>query len=160
MTLRRRRGAAHRAAEPGGAGGRAAASAATDRRPSPASPSARYVIRAFRHEPARSACTVDRAGDDVSTVSGGKPWHRGTSSRARVPITILVTLLIVLGEFGFLQVVYHLDDHVERAARARRRGSPARSTTWQPGADTAAVEEAVRALATTDAPGADAASRP
>ena len=37
----------------------------------------------------------------------------GTSSRARVPITILVTLLVVLGEFGLLQAVYHLDDHVD-----------------------------------------------
>ena len=46
----------------------------------------------------------------------------GTSSRARVPITILFTLLIVLGEFGFLQVVYHLDDHVERAARGAGAG--------------------------------------
>ena len=77
----------------------------------------------------------------------------GTSSRARVPITILFTLLIVLGEFGFLQAVYHLDDHVgtQRAAQARVSGALA---TWQAGSDTGPVEEAVRMLAATDTDGA------
>ncbi len=77
----------------------------------------------------------------------------GASTRARVPITILFTLVIVLGEFGFLQAVYHLDDHVgaQRVAQSRVSGALA---TWQTGSDPAPVEEAVRALATTDAPGA------
>ena len=65
----------------------------------------------------------------------------------------------MLGEFGFLMSVYHLDDRVERQQYAQARVSGALAT-WQPGGDTAAVEEAVRALATTGAPGADAASRP
>jgi diguanylate cyclase (GGDEF)-like protein/PAS domain S-box-containing protein len=78
----------------------------------------------------------------------------GTSSRARVPFTIVFTLLIVLGEFGFLQVVYHMDDHVDVQATAQARVAGALST-WQPGSDTSPVEEAVRALATTDVPGAD-----
>ena len=49
----------------------------------------------------------------------------GTSSRARGTITILVTLVVVLVEFGFLQAVYHMDDHVEsqRAAQARVAGA-------------------------------------
>jgi diguanylate cyclase (GGDEF)-like protein/PAS domain S-box-containing protein len=77
----------------------------------------------------------------------------GTSSRARGTITILVTLVVVLGEFGFLQAVYHLDDHVasQRAAQARVTGA---LDAWTPGNDTAAVEEAVRALGATDTPGA------
>ena len=77
----------------------------------------------------------------------------GTSSRARGTITILVTLVVVLGEFGFLQAVYHMDDHVDsqRAAQARVSGA---LDAWTPGNDTAAVEEAVRALGTTDTPGA------
>ena len=77
----------------------------------------------------------------------------GTSSRARVPITILFTLLVVLGEYGFLQAVYHLDDRVgaQRAAQTRVSGALA---TWQPGSGTDAVEEAVRALAATDTEGA------
>ena len=70
----------------------------------------------------------------------------GTSSRARVPITILFTLLIVLGEYGFLQAVYHIDDGVgaQRAAQTRVSGALA---TWQPGSGTDPVEEAVRVLA-------------
>lgn len=77
----------------------------------------------------------------------------GTSSRARVPITILVTLVVVLGEFGFLKAVYHMDDHVDlqRAAQARVTGA---LDAWSPGTSTAPVEEAVRALGTTHAPGA------
>ena len=77
----------------------------------------------------------------------------GTSSRARGTITILVTLVVVLGEFGLLQAVYHLDDHVEsqRAAQARVAGA---LNAWTPGNDTAAVEEAVRALGATDPAGA------
>ncbi len=77
----------------------------------------------------------------------------GTSSRARGTITILVTLVVVLGEFGFLQAVYHMDDHVDvqRAAQARVAGA---LDAWSPGNDTAAVEEAVRALGTTDTAGA------
>ena len=65
----------------------------------------------------------------------------GTSSRARATITILVTLAVVLGEFGFLQAVYHMDDHVEsqRAAQARVAGA---LDAWTPGNDTAPVEEA------------------
>ena len=77
----------------------------------------------------------------------------GTSSRARGTITILVTLVVVLGEFGFLQAVYHMDDHVEsqRAAQARVAGA---LDAWTPGNDTGPVEEAVRALGTTDTAGA------
>jgi diguanylate cyclase (GGDEF)-like protein/PAS domain S-box-containing protein len=77
----------------------------------------------------------------------------GTSSRARGTITILVTLVVVLGEFGFLQAVYHMDDHVDvqHAAQARVAGA---LDAWTPGNDTAAVEEAVRALGTTDTAGA------
>ena len=77
----------------------------------------------------------------------------GTSSRARGTITILVTLVVVLVEFGFLQAVYHMDDHVDvqRAAQARVAGA---LDAWSPGNDTAAVEEAVRALGTTDTAGA------
>ncbi len=76
----------------------------------------------------------------------------GTSSRARVPITILITCIIVLGEFGFLQGVLHLGDRVnsQRAAQARVAGA---LQTWQPGGDPAPVEEAVRALAATGSGG-------
>ena len=82
----------------------------------------------------------------------------GTSQRARIPITILVTLLIVLGEFGFLQAVYHMDDHVDiqRAAQARVAGA---LETWQPGDDTGPVEEAVRGLGTLDISGAEEVQR-
>ncbi|CAN5426261.1 hypothetical protein BH10ACT10_BH10ACT10_23640 [soil metagenome] len=77
----------------------------------------------------------------------------GASSRARVLITILFTLAIVLGEFGFLQAVYHLDDHVGAQSVAQSRVSGALST-WQSGSDPAPVEEAVRTLAATDVAGA------
>jgi diguanylate cyclase (GGDEF)-like protein/PAS domain S-box-containing protein len=76
-----------------------------------------------------------------------------TSSRARVSITLLVTLVVVLAEFGLLMGVYHLDDHVDvqRAAQSRVAGA---LESWEPGDDTSVVEEAVRALAATDTPGA------
>ncbi len=70
------------------------------------------------------------------------------TTRARGAVTILVTLVIVLGEFAFLMSVYHLDDHVEGQLVAQARVTGALET-WQPGDDTAAVEEAVRSLATT-----------
>jgi diguanylate cyclase (GGDEF)-like protein/PAS domain S-box-containing protein len=75
-----------------------------------------------------------------------------TTSRARVSITLLVTLVVVLGEFGLLMAVYRLDDRVaaQRAAQARVSGA---LETWQPGADTAGVEQAVRALAASGTPG-------
>ena len=62
----------------------------------------------------------------------------GTSSRARTPITILVTLVVVLGEFGFLQAVYHMDDHadLQHAAQARVAGA---LDAWSPGTSTASV---------------------
>jgi diguanylate cyclase (GGDEF)-like protein/PAS domain S-box-containing protein len=74
---------------------------------------------------------------------------RGTTDRARVAITLVVTLAIVLTEFGFLTGVYHLDDHVdaERVAVERVRGA---LSTWSPGADPAAVEAAVHVLAVSD----------
>ena len=67
-----------------------------------------------------------------------------TSSRARVAITILVTLVIVLGEFGFLQA--RLPPRRPRRARSRPRtpGSSGALATWQTGSDTAPVEDAVR----------------
>src|SRR5262245_58415587 len=76
-----------------------------------------------------------------------------TSARARVTVTALVTLVVVLAEFAFLTGVYHLDDHVDvqRAASARVQGTLA---TWQPGEATEPVEEAVRSLNATDARGA------
>ena len=70
------------------------------------------------------------------------------TTRVRGAVTILVTLVIVLGEFAFLMSVYHLDDQVEGQLVAQARVTGALET-WQPGADTAAVEEAVRSLATT-----------
>jgi diguanylate cyclase (GGDEF)-like protein/PAS domain S-box-containing protein len=76
-----------------------------------------------------------------------------SSSRARVSITLLVTLVVVLGEFGLLMGVYHLDDHVDvqRAAQARVAGT---LETWQPGQDLAPVRQAVRALVASRAAGA------
>ena len=67
------------------------------------------------------------------------------SSRARVAVTFLVTVVIVLSEFAFLLSVYHLDDHVslQQAAQARVTGA---LQTWRPGDETAPVETAVRAL--------------
>jgi diguanylate cyclase (GGDEF)-like protein/PAS domain S-box-containing protein len=75
-----------------------------------------------------------------------------TSTRARVSLTALVTLLVVLSEYVFLTTVYHMDDHVEdqRAAAVRVQGA---LDAWTPGAPTRPVEEAVRSLATTDADG-------
>ena len=70
------------------------------------------------------------------------------TTRVRGAVTILVTLGIVLGEFAFLMSVYHLDDQVESQLVAQARVTGALQT-WQPGTDTAAVEEAVRSLATT-----------
>ena len=120
---RRRRGAAHRPAEPRGAGGRPARRRPLTGRAPRSQESGR--IRSLRHEPVRSTCTVVSRGKCVSTVSGRKPMRPGTSSRARVPFTIVFTLVIVLGEFGFLQVVYHMDDHVDaqrdRPGAGRRR---------------------------------------
>jgi diguanylate cyclase (GGDEF)-like protein/PAS domain S-box-containing protein len=83
---------------------------------------------------------------------GREAMEPSTSSRARISITFLVTMVIVLAEFGFLQAVYHLDDRVEtqRAAQARVTGA---LETWQSGADTDPVEEAVRGLVATDTPG-------
>jgi diguanylate cyclase (GGDEF)-like protein/PAS domain S-box-containing protein len=77
-----------------------------------------------------------------------------TSSRARVPLSFLVTLLIVLAGFGFLKAVYHLDDGVEeqRAAQATVTGL---LRGWSPGDDTEPVEEGVRSLAAADVEGAE-----
>jgi diguanylate cyclase (GGDEF)-like protein/PAS domain S-box-containing protein len=75
------------------------------------------------------------------------------SSRVRVPVTVLVTLLVVLAEFAFLEAVYHLDDGVQaqRAASARLTGV---LQSWQPGDAAGPVRDAARALDDLDAPGA------
>ena len=80
--------------------------------------------------------------------------ERRTSSRARGAITVLVTLVVVLGEFGLLRAVYHLDDRVEaqRSAYQRLSGSLAG---WSDGDDPEPLEQAARALQSSEAVGAD-----
>jgi len=75
-----------------------------------------------------------------------------TSTRARVSLTALVTLLVVLGEYVLLTTVYHMDDPVEDQRQAAVRVEGALDA-WHPGAPTRPVEEAVRALAVRNARG-------
>jgi diguanylate cyclase (GGDEF)-like protein/PAS domain S-box-containing protein len=73
-------------------------------------------------------------------------------SRARVSITVLITLVIVLGEMAFLTGVYHLGDGADRQRIAAARAVGAVSA-WHEGSPTGAVTDAVDAVAATHAPG-------
>lgn len=73
------------------------------------------------------------------------------SMRVRAALTVAVTLLIVLAEFGFLSAVYHLGDGTDEDSLAQARVS-ASLATWQPGADPSPVLDAVAAIEAIDEP--------
>ncbi len=67
-------------------------------------------------------------------------------------LTVAVTLVIVLAEFGFLTAVYHSGDGADRQQAAYMRVHGILET-WQPGDDTAPLRTAAAALADTGAAG-------
>jgi diguanylate cyclase (GGDEF)-like protein/PAS domain S-box-containing protein len=77
-----------------------------------------------------------------------------TTTRVRAAVALALAVLLVLGEFGFVMGVYHLDDHVEARQRAETRLAGT-LTGWRPGDDVAPVLRSVRALRDLEAPGAD-----
>ncbi len=82
----------------------------------------------------------------------GASTSPSTRQRVRASATVVVTLFIVLAEFGFLTGVYHLGDRSDRqhAAQTRVEGALA---AWHPGASTDAVRSAADRLVRTGAPG-------
>jgi len=81
-----------------------------------------------------------------------------TQSRARVSITVLITLVIVLGEMAFLTGVYHLGDGADRQRVAAARALGAVSA-WHDGAVSAPVTDAVDAVVATHAAGSSRLKR-
>ncbi|QIG43684.1 EAL domain-containing protein [Nocardioides anomalus] len=67
-------------------------------------------------------------------------------SRTRSAAFVLVSVAFIVTEFVLLQALFHLDDGADARDRAQARAAVAVAV-WRPGADDAAVAEAVRDLA-------------